>query len=279
MYPPLFRFNQSGESLFFDLINRKNGTTFKPEDLELGTPVASGKTCTKIPVTPAQPSPLTGTVHLTYDRLDLNSFFFGIPFNISSNELVDEERLSNEILNRWGIKIEHEDLQIERSGFGSYYPEKLSVSVKETSLCWVGSIDVWVLSEGNLLSLFTDNPLSYNDLSVKANGYIYSVDRGPLTLSNELLDYLTYEKILHTLDTESVNFLDYLSDITGDTWVIEDTRTPFNLKDAQVIYNGPFSETIEQSVVVIELGRLCSNLNSYLVLNLPTIDPEESSGG
>lgn len=77
MHPPIYRYDQSSKRLFFDLVRRTTGVAFTEDDVHVSPPRALGRNHTEVILSPTHQSPLTGSVPVTYNRLDLSLFSLG----------------------------------------------------------------------------------------------------------------------------------------------------------------------------------------------------------
>lgn len=267
MNQPLFRFSSVPNALLLDLVNLANDTHLKPGDISFGFPVAKGRTLTEIPVTPDYYSPLSGTTTVSYHRLDLNNFFFGIPITIESNEEITPEFIQRHVLGRWEVNLDPNEIEIVQNTFGDYFPKQIHIRAKSTSLVWVGEVEAWVLSPGHIGNVFRHFDFSFNDRTSKRNAFLYSIERGLSDIPQEVIDYCEIGRNFNTYDEHSHKVIRLLKDITGDPWVIEPVSRAFNLKFAKVTYHGPLHDDTVYRVIVIELRDLCNNLYGNLVLN------------
>tara|TARA_B100000929_G_C15480303_1_gene410962 strand:- start:381 stop:1247 length:867 start_codon:yes stop_codon:yes gene_type:complete len=276
MYPPIYRYDQSHNRLFFDLLRRANGVVLNEDDVQVSYPRSEGRIHTSVVLSPSPRSPLSGQVRVFYDRLDLERFFFGVPLSFSGLQDVTPETISNALLGRWSVYIDPDDLLVTINTYREHHPSRLLLCAKETSLTWVGEVEAWLLPDGYLGSLFQSSELSFNDRNVKQNAFLYSIDRQINGFEYEDVSWLVEGLRLHTLTTQSTRLLEQLLAYTGDHWAIKQHKAPFNLKDAVVLYHGPWDASQPKNrVIVLQLGPDCENLFGHLILYYGTNVLEE----
>lgn len=267
MYPPIYRYDQSTDRLFFDLIRRSNGVTLNADDVHISHPRAEGRNHTSVVITPSARSPLSGRVRVFYDRLDLERFFFGVSLSFTGIDTITPETISKALVNHWSVFIDPDDLIVSIETYREHHPIRLLLCAKETSLAWVGKVEAWVLPEGFLGSLFQSSELSFNDRNVKQNAFLYSIDRQINGFEYGDVAWLKEGLRLHTLTTETYRLLTQLHLYSNDNWLIAQERAVFNLNDAVVVYHGAWDPgDPKYQVIVLRLGPDCENLFGHLLL-------------
>jgi len=268
---PLYRFDQPSKLQMLDLFRHHFNVYFTEEDLRFDLPVAIGHTRTELQIGAAQNSNLYGKGILTYDRIDLKLFFFGVPLYFRNLTEVTPVGIQADILAHWGIFLDLEDVDIEIFLESKIHPQRVSIKAKETALCWVGELEGWILPVGHLGDLFNEHLISFNDRNFKRNAVLYSQDRDIHDFPKELAALLPVDYLFTTLDLDNYPIIESLRTLTGDSWTATLTDSPFNLKGARVRYNGPYNSTSAlPEVIVIELSAMCQNLFGFLIIPVST---------
>ena len=96
----------------------------------------------------------------------------------------------------------------------------------------------------------------------------YTLLRKTTTASEELIELLEESFHLYTMDADTVKVTSFLSELTGDEWLIKQRKANFNLMDSVVLYKCPYSdEEPTRGVIVIRLSSACQNLTGNLIIN------------
>lgn len=271
MHPPIYRYDQSSKRLFFDLVRRTTGVAFTEDDVHVSPPRALGRNHTEVILSPTHQSPLTGSVPVTYNRLDLSLFFFGVPLSFEGLDDPTPANVSARLREQWGVWVDPDHLLVTVGQAKPHHPTPLTLTATESALAWVGSVDAWALPGTYLGTVFQDTPLSFNVSNTKQNAYLYSQDRTPEDFTVGLLKAYGVGDVIHTLTVDTQRLITALQASTGDDWVIAQHTAPFNLNGAEVIYHGEWDpDHPGRRVVVLHLGRACQNLFGHLLLYYDT---------
>lgn len=264
---PMYRFNQTARLQMLDLIKHYFNLTLTEDDVTFDLPVAVGHTRTEVQISSALHSRLTGKGILTYDRVDLNSFFFGIPIYFRTLTELTPEAIRADFLAQWNIYLDPEDIEIELFLSNGFHPQRVIFTAKETALCWVGNLEGWILPAGHLGDLFNVHLISFNDRNLKRNAILYSYDKDLQGINSELVAALPIDFVFNSLNLVTQPILESLRTLTEDPWTITLGRELYNLKEAKVLYNGPYSDASDSPlVIVIQLSPYCQNLFGFLIL-------------
>lgn len=266
MTVPIFRFDKGPEALFFDLLNKANGSYLGPDQVTLGRPLANGRTETRIPLLAAPSSPLTGRIEATYHRMDLSHFFYGVPLLLESDDPLTPEFVSHHLRTRWQVYLDPKDIILSIEDNGPRLPDRVTISAHEESLVWVGNIDAWHLPVGHLSTVLDKYDASFQEGAVKRNAFLYSIDRGIGEIDANFAELMLQGRRFHTITLQTKMVLNALFNLTGDEWVIENITKPWNLYGAEVVYHGQFDSDPVNQVIVIQLSPHCENLFGLLVI-------------
>lgn len=262
----LYDFSKPAEQLLTDLIQLSNDITLNPEELYFSTPVAKGRTSTDIKITPKPTSTMKGIVEVNYERVDLNSLFFGATFNMVTDELIDNNLVVAAINNDFRVNINPEEIIVELEEYEIGYPKSLVVRSLEDSLVWVGELKGWVMPVNHLGETLQYYKSSRNVNGTKQNAYIYSITKPFAPLTQTLVDGLTIDRRIYTIDVLTNELLNYLFAYTGDLWTVSQDPVDFNLFDARVVFNGLVADNGTEHAIVLSLGERCTNLEGMLVI-------------
>jgi len=266
---PIIHYNQTEHDLFFSLIERAHALNLTDQDVDISDPEQTLSGETRVLLAPKPHTPLTGHIELSYGRISLEKFFFGVPLSFMMPEQsVDMQWVSDQIQAKWSVYFDPEQMSLETCLARPGHPQQVKVSAKPTSLVWYGSVDVWLIPEGLFGQTFLDAPISFNTQTLSKNAYLYTQQKPLVDLPVETLTLFDSIDVFATLTTEIEQILLLLREKTGDDWVLVPEAQAFNLKDARVVYQGHFAsdDHSDATVIVIELSSACKNLFGYLTL-------------
>lgn len=271
----LYRYNQPSKAIFLDLLELISGTRFTYDDIILGTPIPKGRVNTLIPIGATPWGVLEGDTQILYKRIDLNYFFFNTPLYFYNLNDLSNESISKAFLDKYSVLLEPEDFILDYKIGHSRYPIEIHLKVKENSLIWVGELTFWSMPDNYIGQLFqSEKDIMHHQL--RRNAFLYSIEKDINGLSDRVIEQLPVNTTITTLDTETIHLLNALNELTGDPWVIEGSKTPYNLKEAWVIYHGAYDPTHpgHQVISLFLNSRLCTNLFGSLLLHysLPSLE-------
>lgn len=133
-------FNQPSLAMFFQLLNEENNTAFNSSIVDLSAPSPmTGTRNTAITVTAKVASGYSGSVNLTYNRLDLTVFTDGNT-EFTLNGISTTEDLLPAINARFGLQMAVTDIIVEAVVNGA-----VNLKARSTSLVWVGNVDITII--------------------------------------------------------------------------------------------------------------------------------------
>lgn len=260
------------------VIERENGITLGLDDYDFSDPV---------PATPPEGSdasfntrisliannvaaPYAGEIDLYYNRLDLNDLGSMVELYIQSPVFDTTHDILDSLNRRFGLNLTEDDIVLKDTvDMGGYRVAELEAT--ETSLGWIGNIDVSVV-EGDLL-------LEDYLLDTALGGLNYPTEYPTKTFAqfySYWRDFSDHHDYLTTLTTDSPMSLEIaslLGDITGDPWVASG-QSEFSIGgNARITYAGstadyPAANDTYDHVVVIELDLdACTEMTGSLVIH------------
>lgn len=267
MQPQLIDYNKTSQELLINLINIDNPTTIDFSTIAISPPIDLGKGNTQIRLSPKPTSRLKGFVDLVYSRISLDQLFYGYQINIKTDEeVITHNFLTQYIKENFKINLNNE-FDIKKEFFGEGYPIQYTLVAKDTSLVWIGELNIWILPVSHLSVVFPEDGLPYNKDFRVQNGFIYSVSKVFENLPSEFIGWLVKDYVFDTNSLENAPFLEYLRTSTGNDWHIADNIVEFNLHGAKVIYHGSLNSVTNEKVLCIQLSEQCSNLTGVLVIH------------
>lgn len=263
---PIFRFDKSPEAMFFDLLNRANGSYLGPDQVELGRPLSRGRTETRIPLIATLSSPLTGRIEASYHRLDLSHIFYGVKLLLETDNDITPEFVSQHLMTRWQVRLDPEDIILTIEDNGPRLPDRVTVTADDSSLVWVGSIEAWHLPVGHLTTVLHEYKETFREGDLKRNAFLYSIDRNVSEIIPNFAELMIQGRRFHTNTLQTTMVVNSLYNLTGDRWIIEDAVKPWNLYGAEVVYHGAYDIDPTNQVIVVRLSPSCENLFGLLVI-------------
>jgi hypothetical protein len=281
-------------ALVFNLINRDNNTNFNPTDVELQNLRPYSKSGdfrnTALDVVGVEEEGMSGTVTVHYQRLDIGDVFANVDLRIRWDGQSDTLAVMKAVNALYGTRFNEDDVDITYFNPNTL-PLTVNVQMRDTSLAWVGSVQVHVVafsqSLADGLQTVVDPVFDYpTGQSTKA--------QGPLYLRPYSYDvYWTFLKgigrgLLNTTDSQALLTILNSQLPPANQWVLSNTVVARNLAtqpgQLSVLYVGrPLPEYTHRlnvgRILVITLNdTLCADVFGYLVMHFsdPTLDLDSS---
>lgn len=277
-------------ALVFNLINADNGTFFNPTDVTLKNirPDTSGGDSrnTAIDIVGNASEGIEGTVTVYYRRVNIAEAFMRCDVEIKWQGESDTLGVMKAVNKLYGTKFDASDIEVE-SFNPNVLPLNVSVRIKDTSLAWVGRLQVRVapfaqsLAEG--MQVVVDPVFDYpTKQSVKGQGPLYLM---PYAFDN----YWTFLRGLKaglqsSQDSTSLRTLINAVLPAANQWTLSAAAAVRNLGYSQgrvqVLYSGvPIAQYTHRlnvgRILVIALSpTLCTDVTGYLVMHFsnPALD-------
>lgn len=156
--------NQPSRDQVLALINRDNGLNFTFQLIEFATPqYFGGDRNTSLEVTAIPGQGLTGSVTVTYNRLDLGLLFQDNPPAVVGNQVDTSTKLADLMNDTYGLMLEEEDIVVEPIN-GSTHLLKAAPG----SYAWIGEVVVQIFAP--------NTPINTHVLYPHLDGYVYPPD-------------------------------------------------------------------------------------------------------
>lgn len=277
----LFPFNRPPKDTLIDLLNRENQTDFTPNQLDFGQPAAIGNTLTAITAYPTPETGWTQEVILTYNRRYLETYLGATHLHLYTDAVISKESIIQSMKDRYRVWLDPEDFHLDVIGNQPTWLQMgqrlMRIRFTGDSLIWIGAIEVIVIPDNRLCAVLTVTNLS---------GFNYpNMDGGNKQLADsfytgldgtfmfrELMQYRAGEFIERRHCDDRGGYWMPGVRITGSPWRFDSREVEFNIQGARVKYNGPAEgvwttgDCRMNSVLVIELGRMCKNLRGNLII-------------
>jgi len=221
--------------------------------------------------------------YLTYKRQDIQSAVPDSVFVVHSNDYTLNGVITA-IFNQYGFYLDEGHYQIvETDASGTVLvvidetaeERYFKIEINDTHLLLEGEILVHVVPSIELLDTSISRLIDIRSYYATVNEGPYPTElyTKPFVFNAELDE----GSVLFNVDTTDLKLdviATVLSRVSRDDWVVSDTPSAFNLKNASLIYNGlvsddyPGTDVEYPYVLVIELSsEYCSNLIGSLIIN------------
>ncbi|QXO09971.1 hypothetical protein pEaSNUABM37_00010 [Erwinia phage pEa_SNUABM_37] len=212
----------------------------------------------------------TGQREVSYNRLDAQELFYGIPkfIELAANEM-DEYSVVGYLSKRYGLELDVN--YVEAVTLGQGYVE---VAFADTSPIIKGKVRFnYYLSSIDLNELIADplvGALHTPEISAAANISLYSY---PLDLT--FVKYDIEGMIVNS--NAPLALAEVLNAVTGDPWTISAQSGDYNLGEAKLVFQGLSSEanskgypanTHYPKCAIYRLSNLCTNFSGLLLVNM-----------
>lgn len=292
--------NKSSDKLVLDLINEKNPqANLELTKIIFGTPVANtdpdATHNTVLDVKARKNSGYIGDQMVDYNRLDGRTLFRNVTAYLDVKLPKSTTDLLAQLNRQYGLGITEDDIvpaviadntnpPLQNPDDPDPVPVAHTITFADDSLAFIGAIDVKIGPKpqvGERLSLVIPQTeldgLKYPDTPAdgKGQGYIYSygVDCTPIA---------TFLKAQATgVMSNDTAFSTEFNKVVPELWVADDALKDYNLKGADVIYNGSTTDdgtadhkpvaganTDYNSVMLLQLDDTkCSNFTGVMFLH------------
>lgn len=279
----------TAEQLILAELNVENKLDLKETDVVFGIPqiptepddvaLANGHNA-MVRVTATPLANAMGHTVVFYDRLAFDEMFTGLdgiqPLSVPAR--LDTVFTSHDIVplinQYYGLKLRTSDVErtdIDRSAW------VVRLVAHPDSLGWIGELDV-KLTPGDALipSNFdpdTLKPYSYPYFNTRVGqGAVYSY---PWRFDDYAIELRNFG--INATEAFRTRMAQIMKTVTGDGWIVYRNPIEYNLKEAEIVYNGKNSAAYPtnpsyDNVLVIELSLYCINLGGRMYIHYN--DPE-----
>lgn len=294
MSKQIFKLSQPAKQVLVDFLAQNNaGFNIPASELTFGNPVVTTAPAVNVAVDMAsgyQGINYSGTVQITYNRLDLANYFQGVTASLDASQGTTTADVLAALMNRYQLYF-----TIDATGDDAFNecaisvdntttPPKATLTASANNLIWQGSVSFnlsgeqslsSILPNANLTGLAIEPALTAGQSYAEAyygTSYNTTGDDGG-TPTHTVLAGLGTGNL--PAQTDATPWALGVA-LTGDSWVIDSTTPgPFNASGAQVAYNGPATgnwilagalAAQYTNVCVITLSSSCTNLVGNLVI-------------
>jgi len=226
------------------VIAQNNGIQLSPEDYDFENPTVNDTGTnpgqnTYVTVTANNNvAPYQGSVQIFYNRLSLADLPKLVTLSIQAPEFSNSHDILPYINERFGLNLEPSDIVLVDAVDMVTY-KTVTLTAEETSLGWIGTVDVSV-KQGDI-------PLENYLVNTALPGFQYPTPYATLPFAQfysywrDFSEHAAYLKTLVAGQPIPAELATILTDITGDTWA-HTGYSQFSLGGAIIKFAGPTAE-------------------------------------